>query len=223
MEILIRTVMFKRYKWCSSLIARSEQWRRRSHLRTGYLARAATLSVAIFAFLVTAPESSIADESFGNVAEYQVKAAFLYKFCQYVEWPQNAFASGDSPIVLGVAGPDSLLAELGNVVRNHTVNGRPVQVRKVDGNASPTGLHVLFIARSEQSNQPKLISQSQKLPLLLVTESPADLDDGGGINFEVQDNRVRFDVGLASVNRQGLRLSAQLLKVARNVRGEAAP
>lgn len=179
--------------------------------------------ILLLSFLTAVPAFGFAQDNFDSVAEYQVKAAFLYKFCLYVEWPPNAFASAEAPIVLGVAGPDSLITELTNVTKNHTINGRSLQVRHIDSNTSLTGLHVLFVARSEQNRLPALVSQAQKLPLLLVTESPTGLDDGGAINFAVQDNRVRFDVGLDSVNRQRLHLSAQLLKVARTVRGEARP
>ncbi len=174
-------------------------------------------------FLIAAAALSVAQEPFGNVAEYQVKAAFLYKFCLYIEWPRSAFASADSPIVIGIAGPDDLVAELESITRDHTINGRSLQVRRIDNDADLKGLHLLFVAHTEQARLPQLVAQAQTLPLLLVTESPAGLDDGGGINFTLQDNRVRFDVDLDFTNRQDLRLSAQLLKVARTVRGEAAP
>lgn len=182
----------------------------------------ALLLALILPLLLIAPAQGFAEEP-GNIAEYQVKAAFLYKFCFYVEWPPSAFAGSDSPIVLGVAGPESLTGELENITRGHVINGRALLVRRVDANSNLAGVHVLFVARSEQSRLSQFVAQAQKVPLLLVTESPSGLDDGGGINFAVQDNRVRFDVGLDSTNRQGLRLSAQLLKVARAVRGEVAP
>lgn len=179
--------------------------------------------VLLLVLLLAVPAWSAAQDASDNIAEYQVKAAFLYKFCLYVEWPPSAFANADSPIVLGVAGPENLVAELENITRGRALNGRSLQVRRIDNNTGLAGLHMLFVTRSEQVRLPQFVAQVQKLPLLLVTESPSGLDDGGGINFAVQDNRVRFDVGLDSINRQGLRLSAQLLKVARTVRGEMAP
>lgn len=178
--------------------------------------------VLLMTLLLFVPVLSFAQEP-NNAAEYQVKAAFLYKFCFYVEWPPSAFAGADSPIVLGIVGPESLGAELDGITRGHVINGRPLQVRRVDANSNLSGVHMLFVTRSEQPRLSQFVTQVQKLPLLLVTESPGGLDDGGGINFAVQDNRIRFDVGLDSTNRQGLRLSAQLLKVARAVRGEVAP
>jgi YfiR/HmsC-like len=158
-----------------------------------------------------------------NGAEYQIKAAFLYKFCLYVEWPATAFAAADSPIVLGLAAPDDMIGAVENAIRGRVINGRQLQLRRIDTASDLAGLHLLFIARPEPAYLTQWEARAQGLPLLLVTESAAGLDGGIGINFAVQDNRVRFDVGLDAASRNGLRLSAQLLKVARTVRGEAGP
>lgn len=166
---------------------------------------------------------SFAQEQPANVMEYQIKAVFLYKFCLYVEWPPTAFSAADSPLVFGIAAPDNFIAELNTVLKNHTINDHPLQIRRIDGGNDVGGVQLLFVARSQQTLLPQLRAQIQGLPLLLITESERGLDDGGAINFSLQDNRVRFEVALDTANRQGLRLSAQLLKVARNVRGEAAP
>lgn len=221
MEALIRGRSPTFSSWCNF----HRSWMRLSIVRnncsTKNIQRTLLLTLMLPLLLVVSLQS-FAEEP-GNVAEYQVKAAFLYKFCFYVEWPPSAFADINSPIVLGVAGPENLVAELDNITKGHVINGRTLQVRRIDVNSNLAGVHVLFVARAEQSRLPQFVAQAQKVPLLLVTESPSGLDDGSGINFAVQDNRVRFDVGLDSTNRQGLRLSAQLLKVARAVRGEVAP
>lgn len=154
--------------------------------------------------------------------EYQVKAAFLYKFCLYIEWPPTAFASADSPFVFGIAAPDNFIAELSAIVRDHTINNRPVQIRRID-NGDISGINLLFVARSKQALLPQLRAQARGLPLLIVTESERGLDDGGTINFALKNNRVSFEVALDTANQQGLHLSAQLLRVASNVRGESMP
>ena len=177
----------------------------------------------LLVLLLATPAWGAVTSALDDAAEYQVKAAFLYKFCLYVEWPPSAFAGADSPTVLGIAGPESLVAELENITRGRALNGRSLRIKRIDSNASLAGLHMLFVARSEQARLPQFVAQAQKLPLLLVTESPNGVDDGGGINFTVQDDRVRFDISLDSINRQGLHVSAQLLKVARTVHGETAP
>lgn len=154
-----------------------------------------------------------------DATEYQVKAAFIYKFCLYVEWPANAFPDAGGPIILGVVGPEDLVQDLREATRNHTMNGRVITIRRVINDADSVGLHLLFISKSEISRIPKLIAQARGHPTLLITESPDGLDAGSTINFTVQERRVRFDVGLDAAAQQGLRMSAQLLQVARSVRG----
>jgi hypothetical protein len=153
------------------------------------------------------------------VTEYQVKAAFLTKFCLYIEWPPTAFTSADSPVVLGIAGPDDLAGLLEQLTKNQLVGGRQFQIRRIADGAALDGVHLLFVARAEESRLPQLAAQTRERPLLLVAESVSGLDDGAGINFIVQDAKIRFDVGLESTVQRGLKLSAPLLKVARNVRG----
>jgi hypothetical protein len=150
--------------------------------------------------------------------EYHVKAAFLYKFCMYVDWPAGAFKDEDSPVVLGIAGPKSLAEEVEETTRGRNVNGRPIRVRHVDG-GSIEGLHLLFISESAQIPMRRALSRTAGHPLVLVTESEEGLDAGGVINFVIRDGRVRFDVDLDAAKQRDLRLSAQLLKVARIVRG----
>lgn len=163
-----------------------------------------------------------AEEASSSELEYQIKAAFLYKFCLYIEWPPAAFASADSPFVFGIAAPDSFIAELNAIVRDHTINNRPVQIRRID-NSDVSGVNLLFVAHAKQALLPQLRAQTRGLPLLFVTESERGLDDGGTINFALKNNRVSFEVALDTANRQGFHMSAQLLKVASNVRSESTP
>lgn len=158
-----------------------------------------------------------------DVAESQIKAAFLYKFCLYVEWPANAFDGAESPLRLGVIGAPELAEELARIVAERKINGRALQVVRLGDNAEPDKLHLLFVARAEQPRLAHWLAQTGTRPLLIVTESPGALDQGGIINFDLQEKRVRFDIGLTAAEQRGLRMSAQLLKVARTVRAGAAP
>lgn len=181
------------------------------------------LYISVFLlFLCSGSALTFAQETPASAMEYQIKAAFLYKFCLYIEWPPTAFANSNSPFVFGIAAPANFITELNAVVKDHTINDRPVQIRRID-NGDLNGVHVLFIARSQQSLLPQLRAQARSLPLLMVTESEHGLDDGGTINFSLKNNRISFDVALDMANRQGLHLSAQLLKVASNVRSEGTP
>ena len=149
--------------------------------------------------------------------EYRIKAAFLYKFGGYIEWPERAFARADSPIAIGVMGADALADELAEIVAGRNVNGRPVSVRKLRAGDSIAGLHVLFIGRSDSGRLPEILAAAKGRPLLTVTESEQALDLGSVINFVVVDDKVRFDVALVPAEQGSLKISARLLAVARKV------
>ncbi|HEV8645745.1 MAG TPA: YfiR family protein [Burkholderiales bacterium] len=191
-----------------------------------YRAPAANIwsAVARFALLalcaLCAGESLAADESPQDI-EQRVKAAFLFKFGGYVEWPERVFPRSDSPLVLGVAGADVLAAELSRIASGRTMNGRPVVVRRVRGGEQVTDVHVLFIGRSEASRLGELLSMTQGQPVLTVSETEKGLAQGSVINFVIADNRVRFEVSLETANRNGLRIGAPLLAVAQRVQEKA--
>lgn len=181
----------------------------------------AYLSVLILVFCC-GNSIALAQDAAVSATEYPIKAAFLYKFCLYIEWPPAAFAAHDSPFVFGIAAPAEFIHELNAVVEERTIGGRRVQIRRIH-DSDVSGVHLLFVAHSEQGLLPQVLAQARSLPLVLVTESERGLDDGGTINFSLKNKRVTFDVSLDAANRQGLHLSAQLLKVASNVRGEVRP
>ena len=179
---------------------------------------------ARFALLVLcalcAGASFAADESSQDI-EQRVKAAFLFKFGGYVEWPERVFPRSDSPLVIGVAGADVLAEELSRITSGRTMNGKPVTVRRIRSGEQITGVHVLFISRSEAGRLGELLPMTQAQPVLTVTETEKGLAQGSVINFVVVDNRVRFEVSLAAANRNGLRIGAPLLAVAQRVQEKA--
>jgi hypothetical protein len=150
--------------------------------------------------------------------ERGVKAAFLYKFLAYAEWPAGTFTRSDQAIVVGVLGADELHAELAEAVRGHTVDDRTIEVRRLRPGDPVTALHVLFVGASERARVASLARAVQGRGVLLVTESDDALDAGSTINFVVVDGRVRFEVSLPGAERAGVKLSSRLLAVAQNVR-----
>jgi hypothetical protein len=150
--------------------------------------------------------------------EQQIKAAFLYKFCQYTEWPPRAFSQLNSPFVFGIMAPAAFVRELNTVVKGRTVNNRPIEIRELSNKDDLSGIHVVFLADTESQTMPLLQSRVSGQPLLVVTESESGLDDGAIINFTLTKNRVSFEVALDTAQQQGLHLSAEMLKVASNVR-----
>lgn len=151
-----------------------------------------------------------------SAAEATVKAAFLYKFAGYVEWPLAAFPQPDSPLVIGVVGADDVALELEKLVPGRQVNARRVVVRRVREGEPLRGLHLLFVGRGEP-NLRAVLRTAQQQGVLTVSESERGLEAGSAINFVQVDDRIGFEVSLDAAERSGLRISSRMLAVARRV------
>jgi hypothetical protein len=151
-------------------------------------------------------------------AQQRIEAAYLYKFGGYVTWPDQAFASPNSPIVIGVAGSDPLAENLGALVEGRSIGNRPVLVKRVRPGDTVSGLHILFVAAGTPGSQ-ALLDAARGRWTLAVTEGPDGLGRGADMTFVVVDDRVRFDVDLDMVQQSSLKLSSLLLSVAHSVSG----
>lgn len=152
-----------------------------------------------------------------SVNESQVKAAFLYKFGSYVEWPAQTFEGPDAAFVIGVMASDDTAAALTQMTANHAIDGRHVIVRKILPGESLTGLQVIFIGHVDTTRMSETLAATKGQPVLTVTESEPRLFNESMINFVVVDDKVRFDVSLPAVEQGNLKISARLLGVARKV------
>lgn len=149
--------------------------------------------------------------------ENSVKAAFIYKFLAYAEWPSHAFKSANAPIAIGVAGSEEVAAELNRIVAGRTVNNRPITVRQLSGNDMPADVHALFVGAGQSAQLGNLLKKAQQQSMLSVTEDEGALARGSIINFKQVDGRIRFDVSLEAADKSGLKLSSRLLGVAHQV------
>lgn len=154
-----------------------------------------------------------------QATESTIKAAFLYKFAGYVEWPPAAFPAPDSPLVIATSFADDVATELEKVASGRTVNGRPITVRRLRDGETLQGVHLLFVGRREP-NARALLRAAQQHGALGVTET--GLEAGGAINFVLAEDRVAFEVSLEAAERSGLRISSRMLAVARRVVPKAA-
>ncbi len=170
----------------------------------------------LLAAVVWSPCSGQTD---AELAEYQIKAAFLYRFGNYIEWPQEAFARTDSALVIGVLGADFVADELARTVGGRNVSGRPITVRKLRRGDAVAGVHMLFIGRSEDARLPDLLAATKGRAVLTVTESDPTSTPSSVINFIVIDDKVRFDITLEPADQGNLKISSRLLAVARKVIG----
>jgi hypothetical protein len=152
-----------------------------------------------------------------EILENQVKAAFLYKFPTYVEWPPSSFANTTSPVVFGILEADAMADELSLISRDNLLNGRTIVIKKLQPSDSTAGLNILFIGASQTRAAEPLLLEALSNSILTVTEAPAQRPNGSIINFAIMDDRVRFDVSLVMAEQAGLTVSSRLLQVARRV------
>lgn len=152
-------------------------------------------------------------------AVVQIKAAYLYKFGGFVEWPEGAFAGPAAPIVIGVLGAEALAAELEQVVLGRKVQERPVAVRRMRAGEPVAGVHIFFIGDAQNARLAEIAAAARGQPVLVVSESESATGRGSMINFVTAENKVRFDVALAPAEAGRLKISARLLTVARRVTG----
>jgi len=150
--------------------------------------------------------------------ERRVKAAFLYQFIPYVDWPPGLHTAPATPIVIAVVGDDSVVSELTTVIGGRTAKDRPVVVRRWREADLQGGVAIVYVRREESARLPTIARAAQQTATLVVSEHESALKQGGMINFQIAEGRVRFDVALGTVESAGLRISSRLLAVARDVR-----
>jgi hypothetical protein len=189
---------------------------RRRRLLAGRLAGWSLACAAVLlAGVAAAPAPAHAQNGSSQALERRVKAAFLYKFLGYADFPATAFADAASPVTIGVVGSDEMAAELARVVAGRQVRGRPIVVRTLR-EGDPAQVHLLFVAGSDSARTARILRASQSA-LLPVTECELGLQNGSVINFRIIEERVRFDVSLDSAERNNVKLSSRLLTVANRV------
>lgn len=173
-------------------------------------------AAVLIVMLAGIPESS-AQNIPRTASEESVKAAYLFKFPAYVDWPPDVFESDDTPLTIGIVDSDRLADELAAITTGRRVNGRPVETRRLSSNDEPSGVHVLFLPATRSAELP-IAEEARSLPILTVGEKP-DESSGAVVSFVPVDGRIRFEVDLGEAERRGLRLHSGILAVAERVRG----
>jgi len=143
-----------------------------------------------------------------------VKAAFLYRFASFVEWPEDA---PGGPFVIAVAGADEVARQLDDLLPRVNVNGRVAQVRRVSKPADLDGVHILYVGPESMSHTRALRAAALERPILIVTDDDHGLDSGGVINFVEVERNVRFEISLLAADRARLKINSALLSVAARV------
>jgi hypothetical protein len=146
--------------------------------------------------------------------EYQIKAAFLFNFAKFVEWPAPAFAEATSPMVIGILGENPFRDDLERMTRGKTINNRPLVIKAFRSPAEATNCHILFVSTSEKTRLPEVFENLRGASVLTVGEAERFTEAGGMIQFVLEGGKIRFQVNETAARSAGLKISSKLLSLA---------
>ena len=149
-----------------------------------------------------------------ELSEQQVKAAYLYNFAKFVEWPDSAFSSDTDPIQIAIIGDDPFGIILDQIIKNKTLNGRPLLINRFQSMPSDLHFHIVFIGNNDTTQVRSILQQLDSLPVLTVGDMKDFATKGGCINFIFKQNRVLFEINMDASQRAGLKISSRLLRLA---------
>jgi hypothetical protein len=153
--------------------------------------------------------------------EYQVKAAYLYNFGRFVQWPTKSAVSDDRPFTICVLGQDPFGPVLDSTLAGESLGGKPVMTRRIAKPQEASDCRILFINSKEESRLQEILAELDGAAVLTVSDMPAFSRRGGMIQFVLDGDKVRFEINLTSAEAAKLVLSSELLKVATSVRKNA--
>jgi hypothetical protein len=182
------------------------------------------LIVALSISLSWAPGAFAQSPEVSDSSEYLIKAGFIFNFAKFVEWPSNAFAQPDSPIVIGILGTDPFGTIIDKIVQDKKIGTRGFVVKRLKWGTELKELReckILFIGASERAHMDELVQMLRGLPILTVGETPGFAERGGVIRFVLEDNRVRFEVNVVAARQADLTISSRLLTLARIIQQPA--
>lgn len=149
--------------------------------------------------------------------EYQIKAACLLNFAEFIEWPAGVFADANSPIVVGVLGDDPFGDALEQTFADETIQGRKLVVKRSHRVEDLKSCQMLFVCGSEKDHIAGIFTSLGNASILTVGETNGFAQHGGIINFYIEGNKTRFEINPDTAQQRGLKISSQLLERARIV------
>jgi hypothetical protein len=167
--------------------------------------------ILVAALLLGGAEKALAQSEDG------IKAAFLYNFAKFTEWPASAFAGDSAPVTVGFVGADSLADKFEQNVAGKNANGRDFSVKRLTGAAGVESCQIVYVGDAGQTAA--VIAAAKGKPVLTIGSDDGFLSGGGMINFMKDGGKVGFDMDLTGVNAAGLKIDSKLRQVAHNVKG----
>ena len=150
-------------------------------------------------------------------SEYKIKAAFLFNFAKFSEWPPGAVKDTDGSFVIGILGRDPFNTALEQTIGEKTVRGAAIQIKRFRRLDDLRSCHILFISKSEKSNLPIILDKIADKSILTVSDIPDFARRGGMIHLYTENNKVRFIIHTRAAEKAGLKLSAKLLTLTKNL------
>lgn len=172
----------------------------------------ATAILSLACLLLSGASLARAQES--QPSEYQLKAAFLYNFAKFVEWPPTVLPQNSSPFIIGILGENPFNDELKKSVVGKKILDHPISVVSFPNAKEATNCHILFICTSEKKRLPEIFQALGNANVLTVGETERFIESGGVINFTREGNKIRFEISDDAAKRAGLKISSKLLSLA---------
>jgi hypothetical protein len=152
-----------------------------------------------------------------SINEYQVKAAYLYNFAKFIQWPPEAFASDQSPLSLCIVGEDPFGQPLDGIAQGKMINGHALIVRRTTSLDDLKNCQIVFIGSGDKKRLSELLRRLKGSSALAVGESRDFTGMGGSIQFYLEDDRIRFSINVDALQRAHLTASSKLLALAKIV------
>ena len=147
-------------------------------------------------------------------SEYQLKAAFLFNFAKFIDWPPGAFADDKSPFTIGILGDNPFGSDLEQTVAGKKINDHPITIQTFRAAAEATNCHILFISTSEKKRLPEIIQSLRGTTVLTVGETEQFIETGGMVNFVQEASKIRFQINDGAAKAARLKISSKLLSLA---------
>ena len=147
--------------------------------------------------------------------EYEVKAAYLYQFGKFIEWPESSLVRTGNDFAICTIGKDPFGPVLDAMISGRSVQGKKAVAKRLAAVNDASTCNILFISTSEQSHVMEILRIVEGKGILTVADMSNFVSQGGMINFQMEQNRVRFEINMPAVERSNLKVSSQLLKVAK--------
>lgn len=171
--------------------------------------------MAVFTCLVSAGSPAVRAET-GAPGEYDIKAAFLFNFAKFTEWPAESFPDAVTPVTICVLGDDPFGGSL-EIIGDKMIDRRKTRVQKIRGTDEISGCHVLFISESERRHLGPVLEAARQQHALTISDMEQFDRAGGMIRLFTANNRIRFSINAGAARRAGVTLSSKLMRLAVSV------